>query len=332
MLSQPQGTLTAGAILLDRFALLGRVGVGMGGETWRARALDGSGDVAIKVVHHGGLRLRQHLDLLREAAILRGLEHPHVVPYLGVVDLPGTSATYLLIQWARGGNLAGWMVGRGRLPAARVRMLGMQLCAALEAAHSAGILHRDLKPENVLLREPDPDNPHLLLADFGIAQRMSQQAADVSRPAGSPGYSAPECWRAGTITAAADVYSLGALILTLARGSPPPLAFDGMQPDLDEAQERLNRVSDPDLRVVTELALAMMAREPESRPRVIDVREVLEGKSRSVPRRSGITTVPPAPATTARRRQPRWWLYLAAASVLVATLAAVVVAVLVAAT
>lgn len=317
MLSQPHGKLTPGAVLLDRFALLGRVGVGMGGETWRARALDGSADVAIKVVHHGGLRLRQHLDLLREAAILRGLDHPHVVPYLGVVDLPGTSATYLIIQWARGGNLAGWMVGRGRLPAARVRMLGAQLCAALDAAHQAGILHRDLKPENVLLREPDPETPHLLLADFGIAQRMSQQAADVSRPAGSPGYSAPECWRAGTVTAAADVYSLGALILTLARGSPPPLAFDGMLPDLDEVQERLNRVSDPDLRVVTELALAMLAREPELRPTVAEVRVVLDGKARSVPRRvAPAATLPPMP-----RRRRRWWTVVAvAASLVMATL------------
>lgn len=269
-------TLAPGAEILGQYVLRQRVGQGMGGETWRAAPVGGGAEVAIKVVQHGGLRLRQHRDLIREAGLLRDLDHPHVVPYLGMVDFPGAGATFLIVAWASGGNLGSWMVGRGRLPTSLARGLALQLCEALQATHAAGILHRDLKPENVLLRDARAEVPHLMLADFGISQRMAGNVADVTRPAGSPGFTAPECWQSGAVSAAADVYSLGALLLTFLRGTPPPLGPDGVFPDVKLLATRVDQSVEADARPLARMAVRMLAARPEDRPSLAEVRAVLE--------------------------------------------------------
>ncbi len=297
-------TLSPGAEVLGQYVLRQRVGQGMGGETWRASPLAGGEDVAIKAVQHGGLRLRQHRDLIREAALLRDLDHPHVVPYLGIVDFPGAGATFLIVAWAAGGNLAAWMTGRGRVPTDEARALALQLCSALEATHAAGILHRDLKPENVLLRDRSAPLPHLMLADFGISQRMAGNVADVTRPAGSPGFTAPECWHSGAVGAAADVYSLGALLLTFVRGTPPPLAADGVFPDVQRLSARVEDSVEASARPLARLGIRMLAPDPLQRPTLAEVRGVLENPAPPGGMAERAPPVPTLPAAAGRAPAP----------------------------
>jgi eukaryotic-like serine/threonine-protein kinase len=95
--------------------------------------------------------------------------------------------------------------------------LGLQLVAALEEAHAAGVLHRDIKPSNVLLA---PNR--VVLTDFGLAvTNGSSTITKVGTFVGSPAYVAPEVARGGKATPESDLWSLGATLYTAVEGRPP---------------------------------------------------------------------------------------------------------------
>jgi serine/threonine-protein kinase len=122
------------------------------------------------------------------------------------------------MEYVEGETLAELVARRGPLPAPEVASLGVQVCAALAAAHAAGLVHRDVKPQNLLLRSDGV----LKLGDFGIAvghdgTRLTVQGTVL----GTAGYLAPEQARGEEVTAAADIYAVGAVLYELLTGEPP---------------------------------------------------------------------------------------------------------------
>ena len=114
------------------------------------------------------------------------------------------------------------------------------MCAALAAAHAAGVVHRDIKPSNVFLhRTPHGEVPKIL--DFGIArivgeQAMGQKLTIDGSLLGTPAYMAPERFRRGPYGPKSDVYSVGAMLYEMLSGRLPfvpssadPLALVAMQ-------------------------------------------------------------------------------------------------------
>lgn len=216
----PRHPLRPGDVLLDRYTLLARLGRGLGGETWKAVPLEGGDAVAVKVIPENADRWAQS-DVLNEAAFLRELDHPHVVRYLGMVDLPGGGATFLIMEFVEGGNLWEWLQNHGPCRPELAAALLLQIAEGLRAVHERGILHRDLKPANVLVRPALEGAPRLLVADLGISRRAVLNVAAITRVAGTPGYAAPEAWTGGTLSGAADVYALGAIGWFLLTGREP---------------------------------------------------------------------------------------------------------------
>ncbi|MFD9162242.1 protein kinase, partial [Streptomyces sp. NPDC059558] len=114
----------------------------------------------------------------------------------------------------------------GPLPGRSVRILAAGLAYALQDIHGAGIVHRDLKPSNVLITL---DGPRVI--DFGIARAPAGSAAGPDRPdpgltrvgevIGSPGFMAPEQIRGEPVTAACDIFCLGAVLVYAATGRLP---------------------------------------------------------------------------------------------------------------
>src|SRR5262249_32335435 len=95
-----------------------------------------------------------------------------------------------------------------------------KLAGAVEAAHRVGVLHRDIKPGNVLL---DADGTPKL-TDFGLAKRLDRDEGltHTGSVLGTPGYMPPEqASGSKELTAAADVYALGATLYALLIGQPP---------------------------------------------------------------------------------------------------------------
>ena len=185
---------------------------------------------AIKLQRSGpGLAESARTVLRNETAILGHLRHPSVLPLLDSGEL-ADGRRWLALPLMSGGDLHALHLrlaagdGLAQWPLRRRMTAFLSLCAAVEHAHSLGVVHRDLKPRNVMFDEFG----FVYLADWGLAGPPTQPPlAEDPAPsaAGTPGYMAPEqiTPRSGPIDARSDVWSLGAVLyeaITLRRAIP----------------------------------------------------------------------------------------------------------------
>jgi eukaryotic-like serine/threonine-protein kinase len=152
---------------------------------------------------------------VREARLAARLAHPNVVRVFDVGEDEGRP--FIAMEYVEGETLAELVARRGPLPPAAAATLGMQMCAGLAAAHDAGLVHRDVKPQNLLLGTDGV----LKLGDFGIAVgHEGTRLTLVGTVLGTVGYLAPEQARGDQVTAAADIYAVGAVLYELLTGEP----------------------------------------------------------------------------------------------------------------
>jgi eukaryotic-like serine/threonine-protein kinase len=153
---------------------------------------------------------------MREARMAAGLSHPNIVAVFDVGEDYG--APYIVMECVEGQTLADLMARTGPVEPDRAVDLILQACAGLEHAHAAGLVHRDIKPQNLLVRDDDA----LKIADFGIARPVDgTQLTLAGTILGTAAYLAPEQALGERVTAAADIYSLGAVTYQLLTGRPP---------------------------------------------------------------------------------------------------------------
>ena len=156
---------------------------------------------------------------LREARLAARLSHPNVVTVYDAGEAED-GRPYIVMEYVPGTTLA----ELGRVPPVEAVGLAVQACRGLEHAHSAGLVHRDVKPQNLLLREDGT----VKVADFGIARAAETTAlTQVGTVLGTAAYLSPEQALGEQVTAAADVYSLGAVLYELLTGRPP-YEFDSL--------------------------------------------------------------------------------------------------------
>ncbi|WP_218040447.1 serine/threonine-protein kinase [Actinomadura sp. WMMB 499] len=188
---------------IGRYTLSARLGAGGMGQVFLGWS-PGGRPVAVKVVHPGfatDAEFRRRFK--REVEAARQVGGFHTAP---VVDAdPDAETPWLVTAYVPGPSLAAVVAEHGPLPPASVLALGAGLAEALEAIHSVGVVHRDLKPSNILLA---PDGPRVI--DFGIARAVD--ASGITVRAGTPGFMAPELISEGSVTAACDVFALGAVL------------------------------------------------------------------------------------------------------------------------
>jgi len=153
---------------------------------------------------------------LREARLAARLSHPNVVRVYDVGEADGLP--FIAMEYVDGETLAEVVARRGALPPPEAAALAIQACRALAAAHAAGLVHRDVKPQNLLLASDGT----LKLGDFGIAVGLEgTRLTEAGTVLGTAAYLAPEQARGDDVTAAADVYGVGAVLYELLTGRPP---------------------------------------------------------------------------------------------------------------
>jgi eukaryotic-like serine/threonine-protein kinase len=152
----------------------------------------------------------------REARMAAALSHPNLVAVYDVGEEDGLP--YIVMEYVEGETLAELTARSGPMQPDEAVELLLQVCAGLEHAHAAGLVHRDIKPQNLLVRRDGV----VKIADFGIARTLqATQLTQVGTVLGTAGYLAPEQAAGERVTAAADIYSLGAVAYELLTGRTP---------------------------------------------------------------------------------------------------------------
>ena len=201
---------------------------------------------------------------------------------------------FLSMELIEGGTLSNRIQTHGAFPEAEARVIALQICLGVEAAHAQNVLHRDLKSNNVLLAKDSKGACRAVVTDFGLAQERTapETGPAASGVAGTPEYLAPERWHGQPASFASDIYALGIVLHEIVAGHRPKLP--------QGADPKSARLAEPGLPARWKTVIGRCL-DPDPSKRYASVAEVadaLEGK-------------------TARRR----W-FLAAAALLVALLAA----------
>jgi serine/threonine protein kinase/tetratricopeptide (TPR) repeat protein len=201
------------------YELLEEIGRGGQGVVYRARQKSLNRTVALKVIGLGRWASTPHLKRFRhEAEAAASLEHPQIVPIYEIGERDGSC--YFSMKFVEGGQLDE-VVRRERMSTRHAAELLVKIARTVQFAHERGILHRDIKPGNILLDRHG--EPHL--TDFGLARLIEQESTVTNSfdVMGTPSYMAPEqaAGRAKELTAATDVYALGAVFYQMLTGQPP---------------------------------------------------------------------------------------------------------------
>ncbi len=210
-----------------------------------------------------------------EAKAASAIKHAGITSVFDFGRLPNQQA-FLAMELLRGEDLGLFLARYGRLEPSLAVEIVKQLLAALDAAHTAGVVHRDLKPDNIFLTR-DPAAPGAIrvkVLDFGIAKFFGERGGSPSKTKdgailGTPAYMAPEQCKGGIeVDARADLYAVGCILFALLAGRPPFVA-DGsgatMAMHIYESPPLISQLVDglpPELEA---LIAKMLAKDPAAR-------------------------------------------------------------------
>ena len=187
-----------------------KIGVGGMASVFLATQESFDRKVALKIIANksfGGDE--QALRFNREAKIIAGLSHPHIVPVYDVGSIG--QYQYLAMDYLPNGEL-GQLIKAGLEPEECVQIIS-QIAQALDFAHRKGYIHRDVKPDNIMFRE----DLSAVLTDFGIARpketdnNMTQQGMTF----GTPSYMSPEQSQNKNVDGRTDLYALGVIFFLM---------------------------------------------------------------------------------------------------------------------
>ncbi len=240
-----KGQLEPGFLLAERFEILALLGQGGMGAVYKARDTELERLVAIKLIRP---ELASHPEILRrfkqELILAREVTHRNVIRIFDLGQAQGIK--FITMEFVEGRDLRGLIHEKGKLTVDEAVPIILQISAALDAAHTAGVVHRDLKPQNVM---SDKDG-RVYVMDFGIARSLeSQGMTQTGALMGTPEYMSPEQAKGEKVDARSDLFALGIIFYEALTGISPFKAETAMAMMFKRTQEKATPLVQLDLGV-----------------------------------------------------------------------------------
>jgi formylglycine-generating enzyme required for sulfatase activity/serine/threonine protein kinase len=280
-----------GTLLAGRYRVVRQLGQGGMGSVWLVEdTLLDNKPFAVKMLPSILVsNKRAYAQLKAEALVAMKLVHPNIVtlrayeendgnPFLVMDYIDGVTLDDYLAEHggyitqrrgeaeAQSGRARSPSAPSGGLPESDVLRILRPIAAALDYAHSKGVVHRDVKPGNVMIAKDG--TPFIL--DFGIAREIQETMTHVTgkSSSGTLLYMSPEQLRGQPPKAAQDVYSFAAMVYECFKGEPPFPRGQIEYQILNEQPEPLNLTADGSCARGTLAAsiMAGLAKKPEDRP------------------------------------------------------------------
>jgi serine/threonine protein kinase len=211
----------AGAIINDRYEMIGRIGSGGMAKVYLAMDRETHARVAIKIISDNPGRMDEITErFFVEAKAAGMINHPNII---GIKDI-GTyrDKIFCVMEYLEGFDLSALIANRQGISWERAKKILAQVCDALEAAHQKGVIHRDMKPENVMLI-PNASGEFVKVLDFGLARLTdsSERLTHDNIVLGTPSYMAPEQAWSSEYDHRVDIYALGVMAYEMVCGRVP---------------------------------------------------------------------------------------------------------------
>lgn len=220
---------------IRNYRIVRQIGAGGMGEVYLANDTRLGRQVALKILPPKFTADPQRVNRFeQEARAASALNHPNIITIHEIGRI--NNSQFIVTEFVDGQTLRRRLQGE-QITLAEALEIAIQVAAALEAAHAAGIVHRDIKPENIMLRA----DGYVKVLDFGLAKLTEVRSGPVDREAetrrrvktdpgmvmGTVQYMSPEQARGRDTDTRTDLWSLGVVLYELINGSVP---FDGETP------------------------------------------------------------------------------------------------------
>jgi tetratricopeptide (TPR) repeat protein/predicted Ser/Thr protein kinase len=234
--------LQPGAVLGQRYEILQILGEGGMGAVYKARDRELNRMVALKVIRPELAGSQAIIDRFKQELLLATqVTHKNVIRIYDLSEAEGMK--FITMEFVDGEDLRSIMQQKQKLSPVEAVEIMLQVCRALEAAHSVGIIHRDLKPQNIMRDKAG----RILVMDFGLARTlegdgMTQTGALI----GTMDYMSPEQALGKDLDQRSDLFTLGLIFYELLTGKMPYKADSVVASLLKRTQERAAPVSSHD--------------------------------------------------------------------------------------
>jgi eukaryotic-like serine/threonine-protein kinase len=229
-----KGQLPPGTIVGERYEIQQLLGQGGMGAVYKARDVELERLVALKLIRPD---LASHPEILRrfkqELILAREVTHRNVIRIFDLGQARGVR--FITMEYVEGRDLRTLLHEKKKLTPEEAVPIFLQITAALEAAHHAGVVHRDLKPQNVMV---DKDG-RVYVMDFGVARSLETPGmTQTGALMGTPEYMSPEQAKGQKVDARSDLFSLGIIFYETLSGVSPFKAETAMATMYKRIRER----------------------------------------------------------------------------------------------
>ncbi len=202
-----------------RYEILEEIGRGGMGTVYLGRDPKINREVAIKTLSYAAVEPAELPEVktrfFREAEAAGNLSHPNIVSIYDVGE--EHDMAYIAMELLKGDNLT-WVCVEGHLlPVPRVLGVIADVTAALDYAHTQGVIHRDIKPANIMMLE----DGRVKVTDFSIAHVVDASQTRTGVVLGTPNYMSPEQVAGKRIDGRSDLFSLGIVFYEMLSGIKP---------------------------------------------------------------------------------------------------------------